>query len=176
MNFNISIIQVEKTTKPGKTASYQQLEIAYKNLNDGKVGSKKMASFDQVEQNSFKALADAKNGDTFNIESNKVGDYWKWEKATQAAPGSVSAPASQGLSTNTPKSSYETTEERAHRQVLIVKQSSLSAASTVLTAGAKAPPEANAVLELAQVFANWVFAKPTVPQPTLDDMSNDIPY
>jgi ABC-type tungstate transport system permease subunit len=57
----------------------------------------------------------------------------------------------------TPKSTYETPEERAARQVLIVRQSSLGHALEY-TATNKIKDEAE-VLALANRFSDWVFQK-----------------
>ena len=54
----------------------------------------------------------------------------------------------------TNRSNFETPEERAKKQVYIVKQSSISNALVVLSVGAKAPPSAQSILDLAQIFTN----------------------
>jgi hypothetical protein len=73
-------------------------------------------------------------------------------------------------------SNYETKEERAARQVLIVKQSSLTNAVATLSPGAKAALDANAVIDLAQKYADWVFDKPESDKTGFDDMGSDIPF
>lgn len=179
MNFNISVLAVEQTTKQGPKASYQQLEVSFKNLTSGKVESKKLMSFGNG--NAFASLANAKAGDIFTVESqkNEKTGYWDWVSVTQAAPGAaveqVANPTKPGF-TPAPKSNYETPEERAKKQIYIVRQSSLSAAIATLTPGAKAPLEAEKVLELAKIYTDYVFevAKPAaVP---LAEMTDDVPY
>jgi hypothetical protein len=78
------------------------------------------------------------------------------------ADGSVPAQAAGAISqskaaTPAPRSNYETPEERAQRQVLIVRQSSLSSAVAMLTAGAKTPPKVEDVLALASRLEGFVF-------------------
>jgi hypothetical protein len=81
--------------------------------------------------------------------------------------------------TPSPKSTYETPEERAKKQVYIVKQSSLSNAIALLnadgkntiTGGKKYTKED--VFALAQELTDWVFAQETVKQTALIDMPSD---
>jgi hypothetical protein len=73
-------------------------------------------------------------------------------EAAQAAPPAVPSKAAIGA-----RSTYETPEERAQRQVLIVRQSSVSSAIAVLGAGAKAPLKLEEVLTTAQAIADFVF-------------------
>lgn len=179
MQFSIQVVQVEKTTKPTAKGSYQQLEVAYKNLSSGKLESKKIMSF--AAERTFKALADAKQGEQYNItsEKNEKTGYWDWVNAEQAAPGS------EGLSTSsaakpTPvvRSSYETPEERAKKQVFIIKQSSLTAALKYLELTKAKDFGVTDVQEIAQHFTDWVFEQPAVntPAPSVADMEDDVPY
>jgi hypothetical protein len=173
MQINIQVIQTEISNK-GK---YNQLEVTYKNLEAGKVESKKLMSFVQPDQ-PYKALADAKAGNVFTVtmekeESSKDGkSYWVWKQAEQAAPGAASkmstAPTTTGYTA--PKSNYETPEERAKKQVYIVRQSSLSNAIALLSVGAKLPPSTELVLQEAQKFTDFVFSEPKV---SLADMPSD---
>ena len=170
MELNISILEVKKvsaTTSGGKP--YTKLEIAYKDLVNGKIASKLVMPFGNT-QPVHKALFDSKAGDVFTVTSIKNNDsgYWDWTNAVQAPPGETPMVKTQG--SPAPKSNYETPEERAKRQVYIVKQSSLSNAIQVLSCGAKTPPSKADVFALAQEFADWVFSEPKV---TIMDMVND---
>ena len=83
--------------------------------------------------------------------------------------------ASKG--TPSPKSTYETPEERAARQRLIVRQSCLSNAVETLKVDKKGvdPTEA---LKLAERYVGWVFgeeAKVDVPDVGFDYMEDNIP-
>ncbi len=55
------------------------------------------------------------------------------------------------------RSTYETPEERAKKQVYIVRQSSLSVARDNLAVGAKSPPDAESIIALARKFEAYVF-------------------
>lgn len=174
MEFNISVINVEKTTKTSSNGKpYVQLELAYKDLAQGKVASKKIMPFGATAS-VHKTLSDASNGNVFTVKSikNETSGYWDWVEVKQGSPG---AEMTNTKATATPKSTYETPEERAKKQVYIVKQSSLSAAIQLLSVGAKTPPDAAAVLSTAQKFTDWVFANgfEQAPAPDLFDGSMD---
>ena len=159
----IQIVTTSIETKPTAKGSYQQMEVVYKNLSyQGKVESKKIMSFG-AGATTFKTLATAEAGQQFEVTVVKNAQgYNDWTSAT-ASDGSVQAappPASTGKPSTTtpaPRSNYETPEERAQRQVLIVRQSSLSSAVAMLTTGAKTPPKVEDVLALASRLEGFVF-------------------
>ncbi len=182
MNVNIKVISVENTFVPTAKGGYNKLEVAYKNLTTNKVESKILMSFG-LTANVYKALADAKPNDVFCIESEKKPaadgkEYWTWLSVAQTPPtnhnsmseGQVSKPTSFPV-----KNTYETPEERAKKQVYIVKQSSLGSAIELLSIGAKTPPAKEDVLKLAQEFTDWVFQNQEVAQQSLADMPDDFP-
>jgi len=161
---NITILSIDIKTVPTAKGSYQTADVAYKNNSfQGKVEGKKVMSFGATKD-SFATLAQAQPGQTYEVTivKNDKG-YNDWVSMAQAVPGAASPAATPqaGVAGKapaaSPRSTYETPEERAQRQVLIVRQSSLSSAATVLTAGAKTPPSAQAVVELAKVFEAYVF-------------------
>lgn len=119
-------------------------------------------------------------GQTVEVENVKEGDFWTW-KSINAAGASSGTNTPNPAATSTTRvsgSNYETKEERAARQVLIVKQSSLSSAIGALTPGAKGALKPDEVLDLAQRFADWVFATDTSPPKdmSIENMTDDIPY
>lgn len=169
----IEILNVSSETKPtSKGGTYVMLDVAFKNLSSGKTEGKKLVPFGDSEA-VYKQFKDAKAGNQFDVTLEKQGQYWVWTKATSIAPGAV---ASSAASKATPvaKSTYETPEERAKKQVYIVKQSSISNAVAILTVGAKTPPSLQSVLDLAQQLTSWVFTD-TVPQ-SLQDMPDDLTF
>ena len=179
MQFNIEIINVQSSTKPTAKGSYTMLDVAFKRLDTGKIEGKKIMSFTNKEV--FSTLNKATQGQQFTVtsEKNEKTTYWDWTavdilgEAPTAAP--TAQPASKGFTS--PKSTYETPEERAARQVLIVRQSSLSSAIDLLK-NEKKPPSVEEVLRTADVFANWVFQKNVnleQPDTGFGDMDDDIP-
>jgi hypothetical protein len=178
----IKVVSVEVTNR-GK---YDQAEVTFKNLSFGeKVEAKKLMSF--VNKDVYATVKNASAGDVFTI--GRVKDdkgYWQWTSIAEgdnvpaSTGGSVSTPTKAAASPS-PKSTYETPEERAKRQVLIVRQSSLSSAIELLKTDKKSPtvPE---VLQVAKQFENYVFGnddpfgldeKPANKLPELDE--DDIP-
>lgn len=165
MQVDTIAIEIVTVTKEDKVAAngnaYERLNIIYKNLTfGGKVDSKPVMPFGSSTA-VHKVLRGAQTGQTYTITRTK-GDkgYWDWTEAVEGAevmqkPQAASAnskPAAAGYTRD-----FETREERQQRQVLIVRQSSLSAAVNTLTAGAKAPPAPEAVLALAEQYNAYVF-------------------
>lgn len=164
----LSVSVGSKTSQAGKT--YQNAEIAYKNLDQGKVESKNITQYSKV----FKQVADATPTMFYDVAISKDDKgYWQWDSFVAGTPGEATnnAPTALSKAVAAPKSNYETSEERAKRQVFIVKQSSLGHAIELLSVGAKAPPDVDAVIALAQKFTDFVFAETKT---ELFDMPNDL--
>ena len=150
---------------------YKLAEVAYKG-QDGKVTAKKLLSFNHPDV--FKAFVDAKQGSVFTVESQKKDKgYWDWISASIGGAVSKATPTSSGNAS--PKSTYETAEERANRQVLIVRQSSLSNAVEFLGLNTKKVPSVQEVVEVATFFENYVFGKTSSPSAdVMEDLESDI--
>lgn len=155
---NVSVEDV-KTAKGG----YQKMDVAYKD-EQGKTQGKKIMSF--VNQKVFDVLKQSSQGDVFNISSEKDDNgYWQWigiEASTDAVkqPAKVAEKANTGANMS-PKSTYETPEERAKKQVFIVRQSSLTAALTYLNAPLTGNHsyEVADVINVAKQFEQYVFGQ-----------------
>lgn len=158
MQFQIEVVAVTTETKPtAKGTTYVMLDLAFRNLTTGKIEGKKLVPFGDSEA-VYKVFKDAKAGNQFTVTAEKGEKFWQWVKAEALAPGAVKA-AVAGASTPAPRSTYETPEERAAKQVYIVRQSSISNAVNILTVGAKSPPTVGMVLEVANQLTDWVFSK-----------------
>jgi hypothetical protein len=146
-----------KTSKAGKP--YQSAEVAYKNLDSGKVEAKNITQYSEV----FKVVADVQAGQTLDVKQAKNDNgFWEWTSVERLVGNQVSAatePSRSASANPAPRSTYETPEERAIKQVYIVKQSSISSAIALLSVGAKSPPQVDAVLDTAQKFTDFVFGK-----------------
>ena len=183
----IQVVAVEVTNR-GK---YDQAEVTFKNLSFGdKVEAKKLMSF--VNKDVYATIKNASNGDVFTVSRVKDDKgYWQWTgiavgdevPAGASAGGNVAAPSK--AASPSPKSTYETPEERAKRQVLIVRQSSITSAVAMLAAAGdkKTPINPDTVIHVAKRFESYVFGnddpfgleeKPNK-LPTLDDLEDDIP-
>ncbi len=180
MNQSIEVLSVSKNKFP----KYEQLEVAYKNLADGKVNGKKLMSF--VYPEVFKALDGAQAGVKFDIVLEKEAsksdgkEYWQWTSAVPAS-SAPSAASTQGVykANVAPKSNYETTEERAKRQVLIVRQSSLGSAIEFFALGKKTPTTGE-VLSVAEEFNHYVFQTANGPAFDINNplatLEDDLPF
>ena len=163
----ISVNVAPKTSAAGKP--YQNAEVIYKNLDSGKVENKNINQYSKV----FKQVSEAQAGQVFAVKVEKDDKgYWQWigfdrQLGEAAAPGNNAAPAPAAR-----QGTWETPEERAQKQVYIIKQSSLSNAIETLSIGAKSPPTKEAVLALAQYYTDWVFGVPA--QKDLFDTPNDL--
>lgn len=172
----IKVISVEVTNR-GK---FDQAEVTFKNLSfDGKVEAKKHMSFTSPAV--FNRLKSAATGEEITVLREKDDkNYWQWiglEEGGETQPQAAQA-ATKGTTTTqvAPKSTYETAEERAKKQVYIVRQSSISAAIDTLKTDKKNPTKEE-VVNLAKYYEAYVFGvnleADAEPLPEFDD--EDIP-
>lgn len=194
-NLVIEVVNVSVATVPTAKGSYQVADVAYKNKSfQDKLEGKKVMDFSN--KGVFTILSNAKFGDVFDVTrvKNEKG-FWDWTALgndTSSNNQSIGADSSMGNTTGVsststtnvkagnaaPRSNYETPEERAARQVLIVRQSSLSNAMDYAVAN-KIKDEAE-ILAMATRFHDWVFgintlgsAESSSPS-TFDDFDSDV--
>lgn len=153
----ISILNVSKqaaTTKGGK--AYNKLEIAYKDLSyQGAVKSKVLMPFGE-QAGAFKKLENAQSGEVYEITvvKNAQGyNDWLDAVATSAEASTTTKTTATG---GQRASTFETPEERAKKQVYIIRQSSIANAVAALAAGAKSTPKVEDILSVAKQFENYV--------------------
>jgi len=166
----IQVLSVQIITTPTAKGSYQTADVAYKNLTfQGKVEGKKVMSFGATKD-SFSALATAQPGDIFdvNVVKNDKG-YNDWVSMTKGsadsgAPQQTSGGHSPAGNAPTRASTFETPEERAKKQVYIIRQSSVASAISALSCGAKSAPKVGEVLEYAKQLENYVMGVGELPQ------------
>lgn len=157
------------STKNGR--SYQSMEVTYKN-DSGQVQSKKLMSFSNPDV--FKQAKEWQKGDTVDVNTQKDDNgYWQWISiGADAIAQATSTSSNAKPTTRVTGSNYETKEERAQRQVMIVRQSSISSAITALTAEGKRPSVAD-ILGMAKEFENFVMDNKSAD--SVADMEDDIP-
>lgn len=125
-------------------------------------------------------------GDTFMMEKEKQGDFWNVMSINKTdgmevakAPDRVSAPAASAKPAGKVLgSTYETPEERAKKQVYIVRQSSITAALGYFSLNKATKASTEDILAIAKEFEKYVFASTEMePDPVQDivDMESDIP-
>lgn len=176
MQFTIKSVSVENVVK-GRS----RYSIAHVTYDDrGQEKNKKIFSFSNPDV--FKKVQELVGQPIeVTIGKNNAG-YDEWMTiAAAAASGVAPSPATGTAGTGTTRvsgSNYETREERASRQVLIVKQSSLSAAVASLAPGAKGALDPKTVLERAQEYTDWVFSKEESFEDdgSINGMPSDIPF
>ncbi len=171
MQIQIDVIDVSKPV-PGPGGKYSHIEVAYR--KDGKVEGKKLMSF--VHPEVYKAAQSFVAGNTYNIEIGKEAgkdgkEYWQWQKV-YSGDAPVESASNKGTTSVATKSvsNYETKEERAARQVMIVRQSSISNAIATLGTGKH---KVDDVLDIAKKYEAFVMA--TDPIQDLIHMEDDIP-
>lgn len=169
MQITISNVDIQDKGK------YKIAVIEYLN-QEGRNEKKNVVSFGN--KTLYAALSTASKGDIFDVKLNKNDKgYWEFTEATKSEGGSSSSQGSKTSATASPRSTYETPEERAARQVYIIRQSSLSTAVNILSVGAKSL-KVDDVLATAKVLEDFVFGKSQVQEPgvaTLATLSDDYP-
>lgn len=146
----IRVVKTEVTDK-GK---YKLLKVTFRNLETNKVMSQNCPSFSHPDV--FNTLKDVPSDSVFEIKVEKEGEYWNWVQATPSEAPTEPAPATPAVSgtsragTSTGRD-WETREERALRQILIVRQSSVTAALQIDS------QNLDKVLENAAKIESWVF-------------------
>lgn len=146
MNLEIRVKSIEDESK-GK---YNQLTVDYTDVGSGKDHTYKLMSF--VNKDAYLLLKSAKVGDVFDVVTNKNDKgYWTWESVSTAGSKPKANPA--------PRSTYETPEERAQKQIYIVRQSSLTSAIAMLAAAndKKTAINPDTVIYVARQFEKYVF-------------------
>lgn len=161
----ISVVNEDNVTKKGEP--YTALVITYKNLTFDKVEQKKVMPFGE-SRNVKDALEGAAVDSEWTITRVKNGQYWNWTEASAGVSGN-SKGGSMGSNNSSPVPSkanytrdFESREERARRQVLIVRQSSLSAAVATLSTNAKSALKPDDVIALAEKYNEYVFGAENV--------------
>ena len=182
------IIKTEDQNK-GK---YNLIKVTYLNTETGKPGSTNIVSFKDKE---LFAQAKALEAGTYvDATVVKEGDFFNWTKfveiaapegADDDAPVEAAKPVKKawGKSTPTGNKEWETRAERAARQVLIVRQSSITAAINVINLHGGGT-DLKEILNTAEQIEKWVFrggVSAAVPAGVSDamgaiiDMADDIP-
>lgn len=172
MLINIVDVGAPNTHAAKNGRSYQSIEVTYKN-ESGQVANKKLMSFSNPSV--FNYIKELEKGAQVNVTTTKdANGYWQWTGI--GGDGSVATPQTKAPAQaggRVTGSNYETKEERAARQVYIIRQSSLSTAVDLLGTGSKVAD----VIATAKEFEAYVFAKDANPtkEVNFDDLEDDIP-
>lgn len=146
-------------SKQGPKAAYSVFELGYE--SDGRSATRNIMEFAKVAYAVFK---NAKPGEFYNVETVKNGKYWDWagvEKAEGQAAAATSTTSGYTSKATNAGTGYrgESPEERAQRQIYIVRQSSITAALTFLGADKEAGVITEQdVINCAKKFEKYVFS------------------
>ena len=144
-------IELVNVGRPYVDGKLTRMEVEY--IRDGKNAKAKLVGIGKVKE-TIQALQQFNSGDHVDVTMVKNGDYWNWEGVSK-----IEAGASEAKKTSYKKeSTYETPEERAQRQVYIVRQSSI--ANAIALFGAQSVTD---TLKVAQQFTDFVF-NGTIPE------------
>jgi hypothetical protein len=162
----IEIKDVSTTFTKTAKGGYSTAVIGYVN-EKGESKAWKLISF--ANPATFDVLKNAKEGERYEIVTGKNDkDFTEWRSATKSEGNAAPASAKSAPSTAV-RSTYETPDERAARQRLIVRQSSLGHAIEILTTGGKSPPNVVDVKNMAEELVAFVYDAPD-----LFDEPNDL--
>jgi hypothetical protein len=164
IKFITSETEFVKTAKGG----YNKINVTYKDPN-GKIVSRGI--FDFAKPAIFKAFKDANANDLFDVEEIKNDKgYWEFVTVTKSMGPAVEHTSEPTVSTGVsipkatggvvaPRSNYETPEERAFRQRLIVRQSSIGHALEFLPLSGEKKSTKEEVIKLARYFESFVYGE-----------------
>jgi predicted ribonuclease toxin of YeeF-YezG toxin-antitoxin module len=161
-------IEIVTVGKPYKEGRYGKLDVEY--IRDGNNQKRKLAAVGETKD-VVDVLAKATPGEHYEIEVVKNGDFYNWngaKKVEKVAPEKKTSYQAQ-------KNTYETPDERARRQLYIVKQSSIANALEYFSVRGQTDFDKEDVLELAQEFVEFVFSDP-IQEANFENSKDDIPW
>ena len=142
------IITLDKVENARKEGKWGKIDITY-TRDGGKPSKRTLVAVGDTKKVIDLFRQDGAVGKTYDVTIEKDGDFYNWVDAKEAE----SAPA-EAKKAYQAKSTYETPEERAARNVSICRQNALTNAVAFLSAKeGKATPEQ--VIELARRFASF---------------------
>lgn len=169
-------IRVNNVTVENK-GKWKKAVVDFVNLDTNNNGSATVVSFGDT-QKAFLTLTQASNGDSYDVKVVKNGEYFNWVEAVKL--GDVALQSAQNLKsangTTSPRTTFETPEERAQRQIYIVRQSSLERSLEYLSLTGDKKATVADVVNLAQQFADFVFNGVPEPEVDVQTIMKDVPY
>ena len=157
MSYKITALKVDVTTAP---KGYKVAEIAYR-TDDGKTKGMKVLDF--VQKDVFAVLKDVKPGDVLNAEFEKnPKGFWTFKTLESTGEKASAAVSSTPDKTPARTGNWETTAERAQRQIMIVRQSSLAQAVNYSELIKNTKADLEDIVAIAKVFESYVLGTETV--------------
>ncbi len=166
---NVSVEDNIPTKNGNKT--YSKVTVTYTNLANNKIEAKQFFPF-SYPANLFAQFKELEAGQTYSVTTEKdEKGYWIWTEVARQDGDVTEGKAAMKPTYTSNRPQYESAEERANRQVLIVKQSSLSNAIALLKVDKK-ELDVVEVLKVADQLTKWVF---TPLDKNFEDLNDDIP-
>ena len=138
--------------------SYQKATVVYTN-SKGENKEKGVVSFSNPAV--FSVIKDAKSGTKWDVEYAKDDPYFNWAKVSPIVEDGNGLPTVVGKTGPTggkvTGSNYETADERTKRQLMIVRQSSISNALEYMKNTNNQDFGVTDVLGIAQEFVDFVY-------------------
>lgn len=172
------IAVVTEAKKNSRGGIYNEAVITFKNKSfQDKIETKKLLDF--ASKDVYSTISQAKFGEVYEIIRTKDEQgYWQWTGiggTEQVIPAQPQGNPMTKTAAVTPKSTYETAEERAVRQVMIVRQSSIANAIALLAANGGKKNTTDEVIVIAKQFEDYVLGKETIENPFTDIVEDDLP-
>ena len=146
----ITVKEIGQVSEEKKgTRSWYTLPVKYQDDRGGEK-EKKFKSFDALWPQVKKIVV----GKSYDVSLKKDGDYWVWTDLKEVAGGGGSPQRASAVSTGR---DFESKEERALRQRLIVNQSSLTTAIEMFKVLGTTPNSVEEIYDLASNVRDWVF-------------------
>lgn len=155
MTFRIKIQEVNIEEIRNGRNKYDKATVVYS--FNGENRTQKLMSFSNPAV--FAKVKAFKSGDEVVVTVTKDDKGYNQWASVEPAGADIKTDGGPVKGTTSTRSSYETPEERAQRQLMIVRQSSISSAIAMLTPGVKEGETIGVtdVLEVAQEFVDFVY-------------------
>jgi hypothetical protein len=158
MLITVNTVEVKKMPK-----GYQVAEVGF--THNGEAKARKIMSFasPKVFSTLTQMVSELPKDVNIRMEKNEKSGYWDWLEVETSLGGGTDGNKSEAKAPagRVTGSNYETKEERAKRQVYIIRQSSLANAIAYFAAanpkGTEATPKA--VIDLASEFTDFVLGQ-----------------
>lgn len=174
MSFKVEVQEVVVTEAGNGPRKYKVADVTY--TWNGNNRKQRVMSF--ANPDVFKTLSGINSPVSAEVETTKnAKGYDEWAKITLgSAPVVPAASAAKAVGGKVMGSNYETSEERAKRQLMIVRQSSISNAIDFIKLDAHPVQAADmgTVLGIAQQMVDFVYGTDETLE-ALDRIPNDIP-
>lgn len=160
MSFKIKVIEVNIEEVRNGRNKYDKASVVYS--FNGQNRTQNIMSFSNPAI--FAKVRGMKTGEEYVVEVTKNDrgyNQWASIEAASAATQDVSSASKTSVPTRTNVSTYETPQERAIKQLYIVRQSSISSALEFVKMSQADGITVAGVLDVAQHFVDFVFNQPS---------------